>query len=830
MLNYYNFNINNGDRLNRWMYSGPYIIPFDSDPAVFYEPVNLTEEYRQVEYPLRSQYLQQRMENEYPEMEVFENIYFPFESSRFDFSSFITTPHVLKTYAKTFIKTNDEQTLSFRVITCGSVDIWVNKQRQVTFSPFTRNIPSTENINLSLQAGENEIVVLLEDLAERDINYYFELIYQDHRELENYLLVNEDPIKIKMAEEYLDQLHFEKDIYKNEELTLISPSSLDGSLDPNMVVEINKNKLVNPVFTTNQSSPEFDIKLNDNKVITMGKSQDYNLSGLNEFTFGIRVSDNLYVYRTLTVSLFMDRDMVMEPYWKLETRKRESLKYFANLEQNDLNVGIAKLMYSNYLDNRTEQALRSCFQEIEQKEDCADFRLAPLLAVFQMKNSFFPKQLQDDIKRLSLNFRYWIDEPGDDVMWYFSENHAFLFHVSQYLAGHLFAEEVFQVSKRMGWEQYVLGRTRLLHWFDNFFEYGFAEWNSTTYLPIDLIGFYSLYESAPDKDIQELAKKALDKTFKVIAINMHGKTMASTYGRVYEHDLKAMENSEISNISYILWGEGYFNHSLRAPVWFCLSQYTPPEYQEIVRMEDNQAMLAEYTQGIKQIYSYVYKTKEYSLAGAMNISPYEKGHQQHVMNVSLGNENTTMWINNPGETAFSGKNRPSFWAGNGRCPVIRQHKNIMLMKYKFQYDDYKITHVYLPVWDMDEVNIFDNWLFVRKGNAYVGIYSETGFVPVKEKATVYREVRSYGSEQYYVIKCSSYKEAGAFKDFMEKLKRGRIKHSSSEFFVKDFQHGDLKLSEEDELYINGLLKKYSSSQDVEYQKLNVDGEGDEKVD
>ena len=36
-----------------------------------------------------------------------------------------------------------------------------------------------------------------------------------------------------------------------------------------------------------------------------------------------------------------------------------------------------------------------------------------------------------------LGYRYWMDEPGNDVQWYFSENHALLFHTAAYLAGHL---------------------------------------------------------------------------------------------------------------------------------------------------------------------------------------------------------------------------------------------------------------------------------------------------------------------------------------------------------------------------------------------------------
>ena len=37
--------------------------------------------------------------------------------------------------------------------------------------------------------------------------------------------------------------------------------------------------------------------------------------------------------------------------------------------------------------------------------------------------------------RAVLDYRYWVDEPGNDVMWFWSENHALCFHVSQLLAG-----------------------------------------------------------------------------------------------------------------------------------------------------------------------------------------------------------------------------------------------------------------------------------------------------------------------------------------------------------------------------------------------------------
>ena len=76
------------------------------------------------------------------------------------------------------------------------------------------------------------------------------------------------------------------------------------------------------------------------------------------------------------------------------------------------------------------------------------------------------QKLREELELAMCGFRYWIDEPGNDVMWYFSENHAFLFHVSQYLWGCIFGKETFTVSGRTGAEQSEIGKKRVLAWFD----------------------------------------------------------------------------------------------------------------------------------------------------------------------------------------------------------------------------------------------------------------------------------------------------------------------------------------------------------------------------
>ena len=76
-----------------------------------------------------------------------------------------------------------------------------------------------------------------------------------------------------------------------------------------------------------------------------------------------------------------------------------------------------------------------------------------------------------------LGYRYWMDEPGNDVQWYFSENHALLFHTAAYLAGHSCPTRRFVRSGRTGREQSEVGSERVRAWLDHF-EHG--KWPSST--------------------------------------------------------------------------------------------------------------------------------------------------------------------------------------------------------------------------------------------------------------------------------------------------------------------------------------------------------------
>ena len=80
---------------------------------------------------------------------------------------------------------------------------------------------------------------------------------------------------------------------------------------------------------------------------------------------------------------------------------------------------------------------------ISSEYDCADFRLVNLVRILYEYGDKIPAGYQSSIENVLLNFRYWWDEPGENSMCYWSENHQILFASAEYLIGQLFPEKVF---------------------------------------------------------------------------------------------------------------------------------------------------------------------------------------------------------------------------------------------------------------------------------------------------------------------------------------------------------------------------------------------------
>src|SRR5690606_812029 len=109
----------------------------------------------------------------------------------------------------------------FRIATCGGVRIWVNGVEAARFEPFTRNAEQASDIVLPLAPGVNDVLVHTEDLAERDTNWFFELIYLGDLPLTLALAAGVDASALAAAIELAAGVRPASDVFAGEPLELV---------------------------------------------------------------------------------------------------------------------------------------------------------------------------------------------------------------------------------------------------------------------------------------------------------------------------------------------------------------------------------------------------------------------------------------------------------------------------------------------------------------------------------------------------------------------------------------------------------------------------------
>ncbi len=811
-----------GDSLNRWFLSSTKEEVMNFIPDIMGGEVDTQCGFMSHhKYPCRDQFVKDKKDKKVQKVSFvseqnYNHTYFPFENPRVEYSGFWFIPTYLSTWGKTYIDSPRDQSSSFLLQTCGGIKIWVNAKKVLDFIPYTRNTEQSILIDLPLKAGRNEIVVFFDDLAERDTLYYFRLLYEGEADLEVVLPIRQNAEVVRTLERLFQNLYLEQDTIQKGPVKIYLPFPSPRDL---------KIKI--------QTSGDYMHRLVsvDKEIVLEKGSKVIDIGDVNEFPMGymyITVAvnfDGIVIKRKLRVEFYQEKLSVAAAF-SLEERKTLNLEFIAH--HGELIAQRALAMLKENVDlEKAKSILLESLQGIKKRQDCSDFYLIAILWLYHeyRDKGIFDEKFWNEAKDVILGFRYWVDEPGNDCMWYFSENHALLFHASELLAGQIFSEETFTNSGVKGELKKEKAESRLLAWFDRFFEVGFAEWNSTVYIPIDLAGFFVLYELAESEILREKAKAAIDKTFYLIAMNSHYGNMACSQGRVYEKELKGRYIDNITALCWTAWGCGYLNQSTIAQTFFCLSSYQlPAELASYPDWHEDKAIILENSQGEKQFVNlYLYKNKYYLLNSANNFKIKKKGFQEHILQATFTYD-AHFWVNHPGEKIFTGVGRPSYWAGNGYLPKVGQYKNLALALYEIEPEhDAHFTHAYFPLYAFDAYRQANGWWFVKKNDAYGAIYAQNGLELVTEGQSQYRELISKGLKNYWIIKLGCKKEFGDFETFVKRVSQSELKTGENgEVNFVDPQYGLVSFSWGSPLTVNCQIiavENRSTSGKIIYETL-----------
>lgn len=732
-------------------------------------------------------------------------LYFPWGNPAVERSGFWFVPTYLQSYAFTYLECSYDHKATLNLRTCGGMTLWINDKFVTDFTPYTRNIEAKTAVEVELKKGLNKFVVCFDDLAERDTYYYFRIDYLGEDQIEIVLPVGENDVtEINDIEAMLSEAYFNNDTFKEGEVELQIKNKLNRDIEFKFEYETTQ-------LTDNDSKKK-------SKVCLKSGLDRLNLGDVSKFPMGFNYIDILTVTgaikieRKLGVQIFDSSSQNIEEAKTIEQRKKEALKFIAKNSDYNIHKALAILATGGDVKEAESIILRG-IDGINKRRDCSDFYLISIFRIWKeyRDKGIFSEEFWAKIKECILSFRYWIDELGDDVMWFFSENHSLLFHSCELLAGQLFPDEMFTNSNENGSFHKNKAEELLIKWFERFFEEGLAEWNSSMYMPVDVVGVINIYELAESKELREMAKKAMDLIYYLLAVNAHDGVVCTTFGRSYEKELKGQYASGTTSLLWIGYGIGYLNNYSISNVSLCLSEYEPPkEYEQYLSVKKDESCIFKNEQGVggyAKVYNY--KTKDFMLSSIYDFRPGHKGYQEHVIEGFIDSE-THVWINHPGQLYNFGAGRPNFWAGNGYLPKVIQYKGLCVVSFKIDKEnDADYTHAYFPKNEFDEVEEANNWIFARKGDAYIGIYANNEIRIQHQGVNKDRELISDGYDNLWLLRMGNIEEFKTFENFVRSLLASEIKVSENlELSFDEPVYGNINASWDRDLIVNGVVQKF----------------------
>ena len=695
-------------------------------------------------------------------------------------SDFYHTCHYLRTWAFADIESTATQEVTLVLTTNGPADVWINDQHAHRQDHFHHQIPHSVSLAAQLQEGRNTILVRFEAVAVRECPYVMALqVAERSSDAELTVSIPTAMPSIERRQklvEIFDKAYVTRDTFsRHEDIVVHWPE--DDPLKDNIAIRLQtpSGRIYGEQHTEGKTLPQ----------ARLGKAYQF-----PEGRYQIRLMphpDDFYVHglrvdRTLDIYVVGNKEYSTAPYGTYTERRIEALTDAAQ-RRDSLFAEIAKMALSHWSQVKIEPIQQS-INKINSRADCSDFDMAGLLGMVYRywEEDEFPDELREPIQACILNFKYWMDEPGDDAMCYWSENHQILFHTCQLLAGQIFPDDVFSNNGQTGvWHQ-EQGEQRALSWLRKRAAGGLREWDSNTYLEEDVLALTHLVDLAESDEVAEMAAVVLDKLMFGFALNSFQGVYGSTHGRAYATGIKGAYREPTSGISRLAWGMGIFNGSIRGTVSMaCADNYQLPTVieqvattplEEMWNREQHAGELEEWCDratGTWAINKVTYKTPDYMLCSAQDYQPGTDGYQQHIWQATFSPD-AVVFVTHPPCISEDGSHRPNFWHGNVVLPRVAQWKDVLVAVHNFPEDDWLgFTHAYFPAYAFDEYVVRDAWAFARVGDGYLALTASCGLELMTDGNNVYRELRSYGAQNVWFCHMGRAALDGSFSEFQENV-------------------------------------------------------------
>ncbi len=673
-----------------------------------------------------------------------------FGSPRLDLSGFWFRPTRLAARAEAVIRCGAPGRARLRLVTCGGSILRVNGTELLWTAEYKRNFETMVEVEVDLPDGESRVELFLDDLAERDTRFYAQLDWLDGPPAHAGIAVKGDPGHAAAVESALDTMHFARVSHDGGPVALVLPQPLPVGARATILVEGD--------FMSHDPFPAI------HRTLAAGADR-----------LGIGRADDLPAdFRHFDVTLAIPGFAASRVFGTeiahataqgsapatLAGRTQEALGAVAHGGEADTVRALARLALGDG-GPETRAVIEATLPRIDDCWDCADFALVPLLWCRMRFAALLGDELCERIDQTVLGYRYWMDEPGDDVQWYFSENHALLFHTAAHLGGHLLPSATFARSGRRGAEQSALGAERLRAWLDHFEQWEMAEFNSAPYFPIDLKGLTALFALSPDANIRERAGRGIARLVEIVANSAHRGVLTGAQGRSYEHTLRAARTLELSAIGRLLWGTGSYGSRFHATpqLALCLRDHglELPDLAARAVWGSDEAQEWTFAQGQDRIAKlYHHKNRDHAMGSIAGYRWFEWGYQETLLHARLdGDPDAQVWINHPGEVIHSGYGRPSYWGGSASVPRVQQYRDLALVVFGGVPPQPDFTHAFFPRAAFDQTQVVGDSAWATVGEARLLLRASGPLTEVDEGPSAGCELRLAGRTGWWLVRLGS---------------------------------------------------------------------------
>ena len=210
---------------------------------------------------------------------------------------------------------------------------------------------------------------------------------------------------------------------------------------------------------------------------------------------------------------------------------------------------------------------------------------------------------------------------------------------------------------------------------------------------------------------------------------------------------------------------------------------------------------------LEEVNIYTYRTPDYMLSTAQDYRKGFGGSQQHIWQATLGPDTTCFTTHPVGSEDYS----PTEWTGSGSLPRAAQIENVVIALYDiftsqgmYVTHDLLLTHAWLPKDKFDEVEERNGWVFARRGDGYLALWSQQPAhwqtQPGEDKG---RELIAPGKKNIWICELGRRAKDGEFSRFVERIDAAPIRTDGLSVTYESPSQGRLEFSWQGDLLKNG---------------------------